>query len=96
MSLEDGWAAVHLEMPKRVPRVEFSITEYHWELMKAVTGIDVDQNSHETVKLKAAQAFIRVWNYDIFLTCLIGDEVVSAKRTNMGHAVYAIDGSDFA
>jgi hypothetical protein len=95
MSLEDGWAAVNLEMPKRIPRMELSITEYHWELMKAVTGLDVDQNSPETDKLRAAQAFIQAWNYDIFFACMVGDEVVSAKRTNMGHAVYAADGSDF-
>jgi hypothetical protein len=41
MSFSDGWAAINLQMPARVPRVEFSITDYHFELMKRVTGIDV-------------------------------------------------------
>jgi len=39
MSYEDGWAALNLEMPKRIPRTEYSAT-MHWDLMKVVTGID--------------------------------------------------------
>ena len=37
MSFEDGWAAIHLETPPRVPRTEYSAAE-HWELVRAVTG----------------------------------------------------------
>jgi len=95
MSFEDGWAAVNLEMPKRIPRVEFSITEYHFDLMKAVTGIDVGPTSPPEVKRRAAQAFVRKWNYGIFFAYLIAKEQLATKRTNMGHAVYAVDGSDF-
>ena len=95
MSVEDGWAAVNLEMPKRIPRVEFSITEYHFDLMKAVTGIDVGPTSPPEVKGRAAQAFVRKWNYDIFLAYLITKEALASKRTHMGHAVYAVGGSDF-
>ena len=40
MSFEDGWAAVHLEMPARIPHTEYSI-ERHWDLIKVVTGIEV-------------------------------------------------------
>ena len=38
MSYEDGWAAINLEMPKRVPRTEYSV-ERHWDLIKVVTGM---------------------------------------------------------
>jgi hypothetical protein len=82
-------------MPKRVPRVEFSITEYHWQLMSVVTGIQVHQNSSDVTKLRAACRFIRQWNYDIHFACLVGREVVDSKSTRMGHAVFAADGSDF-
>ncbi len=40
MSYKDGWAALNLEMPRRVPRTEYSAPR-HWELVKAVTGIDL-------------------------------------------------------
>lgn len=37
MSCEDGWAAINLEMPPRVPRTEYSL-EGHWGVLRAVTG----------------------------------------------------------
>ena len=40
MTYADGWAAINLEMPSRVPHTEYSVTE-HWDVIKAVTGIDV-------------------------------------------------------
>ena len=40
MSYEDGWAAINLEMPARIPRTEYS-ADSHWDLIKAVTGIEV-------------------------------------------------------
>ena len=95
MSFEDGWAAVNLEMPKRVPRVEFSIERYHWRLMQAVTGIEVAARSSEEVKTKAIQTFYRAWNYDIHLSNMLHKEGLAAKRTNMGHAEWAEDGTDF-
>jgi hypothetical protein len=95
MSFEDGWAAINLVMPRRIPRVEFSITEYHFDLMRAVTGIEVDPASRPEVKRRAAQAFVRTWNYDIFLAYRFSKEQLARKRTHMGHAAYAVDGSDF-
>ncbi len=50
MSYEDGWAALNLEMPARIPRTEYS-AEGHWDLIKAVTGIDVGVESPDDVKL---------------------------------------------
>lgn len=41
MSYQDGWAALNLEMPDRVPRTEYSVDGYHFALMRRVTGIPV-------------------------------------------------------
>lgn len=95
MSLADGWAAINLEMPQRVPRFEPSAAEYHFDLVAAVTGLPVRQDSNEADKLAARQAFLRAWNYDIYLSALISLDELSAKSTNMGHAEYAKGGSDF-
>ena len=35
MSYEDGWAALNLEMPTRIPRTEYSV-QMHWDLIRAV------------------------------------------------------------
>jgi len=94
MSYEDGWAAVNLEMPSRVPRVEFD-AERHWPLVNKVTGIEVDINSPDPVKKQATQAFIRAWNYDIRLDNLINQRELSDKCTSMGHAEYAAGGTDY-
>jgi len=94
MSYSDGWAAVNLEMPPRVPRVEFD-AERHWDLVKAVTGIEVDIDSPGQIKHEASCAFIRAWDYDIRLTSLIGHGELSAKCTSMGHSEYAAGGVDY-
>ncbi|MFH1086878.1 MAG: hypothetical protein V1772_14105, partial [Chloroflexota bacterium] len=94
MSYADGWAAVNLRMPGRVPRVEFG-AESHWPLVRAVTGLAVDTASPPEERARASQAFARAWNYDIRLTCLIGHAELDARRTNMGHGIYEADGSDY-
>lgn len=94
MSLADGWAAVHLEMPDRVPRTEYS-AEMHWDLIKAVTGIDVGVESSGEAKSKAASAFRRAWNYDLCWNTLIGRNEFGSQSTYMGHAVYAAGGVDW-
>ncbi len=93
MSYEDGCAAINLEMPKRIPRTEYS-AEMHWDLIKAVTGIDVGVDSPLKVQTEAAVAFMRAWNYDFFWSTLIGDDAFGAFRTDMGHAEYAAGGVD--
>ncbi|HUT24993.1 MAG TPA: uroporphyrinogen decarboxylase family protein [Sumerlaeia bacterium] len=95
MSYEDGWAAVNLRMPKRVPRFEPSAAEYHWDLVKAVTGIDVSVDSPHEERFRAQQAFVRAWNYDIYFGCAVGHNVLGEKLTHMGHAEYAQKGRDF-
>ncbi|HAU36089.1 MAG TPA: hypothetical protein DCX07_00030 [Phycisphaerales bacterium] len=93
MSYEDGWAALHLEMPPRVPRTEYS-AEGHWDLLKAVTGIEVGVASDDATKRRAQAAFFRAWNYDLFWGTLISGGELSACRTDMGHAEYAAGGVD--
>lgn len=94
MSLVDGMAAINLEMPRRVPRTEYS-AEFHWPLVSAVTGIEVDEGSPEPVKARASKAFMEAWHYDIVWNTLISSWVFGDKRTKMGHAVYASGGVDF-
>ena len=93
MSYEDGWAAINLEMPRRIPRTEYS-AEMHWDLIRAVTGFDVGVDSPLEKKEKAAVEFMRQWNYDLFWSTLIGNEVFGTYQTNMGHAEYAAGGVD--
>jgi len=93
MSYEDGWAAINLERSRRIPRTEYS-AEMHWDLITAVTGLDVGVDSSEQVKAQAAIAFMRAWNYDFFWSTLIGHDEFGACATDMGHAEYAAGGVD--
>ncbi len=95
MSYTDGWKALNLEMPGRVPRTEYSAAEMHFDLIRAVTGIPVDISSPDAVKHEARVAFMRAWNFDLCWSTLIGGEVFGDLRTSMGHAVYAAGGTDF-
>src|SRR5512145_2293869 len=93
MSYIDGWAAMNLEMPGRVPRVEFD-AENHWPLVRTVTGIDVGVGSPETVKQQARLAFMRRWHYDVVFNSSLGPDFLEAVRTYMGHSEYAAGGVD--
>ncbi len=93
MSFQDGWAAINLEMPPRIPRTEYSI-EGHWDLLKTVTGIDVGLDSPTGVKRQAQQMFFRLWNYDFFWSTLIGNDELGPYQSDMGHAEYAAGGID--
>lgn len=94
MSYIDGIAAINLEMPARVPRTEYS-AEGHWDLIKAVTGMDVNAFSSHEIRSKASTAFIKAWNYDLIWSILIGGDEFGDCRTWMGHAVYASGGVDY-
>jgi hypothetical protein len=92
MPYEDGWAAINLEMPTRVPRTEYS-AEGHWELIRRVTGIDVSAESMDDVKARAVRAFYIAWKYDFYWSTSV--KVDFGKwQTNMGHAEYAAGGVD--
>lgn len=93
MSYEDGWAAINLEMPKRIPRTEYS-AETHWDLIRAVTGLDVGVDNTDEVKAEASVAFMRAWNYDFVWSTLISRQEFGETRTDMGHAEYAAGGVD--
>jgi hypothetical protein len=94
MSYEDGWAALNLEMPARVPRTEYSV-EVHWDLITAVTGIPANIQSSDEEKRRARSAFYKAWNLDLFWRTLIDKEHMPGRRTLMGHAVYEAGGTDF-
>ena len=94
MSYADGWAAINLEMPDRVPRTEYSV-ENHWSLVSIVTGIQVDSSSPLALRQKASEAFIKAWNYDFRWSVLIHNEIFGDLCTKMGHAVYASGGVDY-
>ncbi len=94
MSFELGWAALNLEMPPRVPRTEYS-AEGHWALLSAVTGIEVGPDSEPAVQDRARRAFYQAWDYSLHWSTLIGGPELAAKRTHMGHAVYAAGGVDY-
>ena len=83
-------------MPSRVPRTEYS-AEGHWELIQAVTGIEVDVNSPDSIKQKARREFVgsQGWNYDFFWSTLISSGDLGELRTRMGHAEYAAGGIDY-
>jgi hypothetical protein len=93
MTFADGWAAINLDMPARVPHTEYSVTE-HWDVIKAVTGIDVNPYSPEDVKRRGALALMEAWNFDFRWSTLIGGEALAACHTDMGHAEYAAGGVD--
>lgn len=95
MSYRDGWAAINLEMPDRVPRTEYSVQHLHLDLISKVTGIHVDPSSPQNEKDRATRAFVRAWNYDMFWTVSIYRDVFGEVCTRMGHASYAAGGTDY-
>ena len=93
MSYEDGWSAINLEMPSRVPRTEYS-ADTHWDLIRKVTGLKVNSTSTAELQKSASGTFIKAWNYDFNWNILINSDELDACRTRMGHAVYEADGVD--
>ena len=96
MSYENGMAALNLEMTSRVARTEGGFAaERHWDLVKAVTGIEVTPESSRAEQQHASSAFVKAWDYDFFWATLINYETLGDFRTSMGHAEYAAGGGDF-
>ena len=94
MSFEDGWAAINLEMPKRVPHTEYSV-DSHWEVVKAVTGINVAVDSPPELQQQASRALIKAWNFDFVWSTLVSGDIFVNYHTLMGHAEYAAGGVDW-
>jgi len=65
-----------------------------WELIRAVTGIEVVPDSPPAEQARASEAFVRAWNYDFVWNVLIHGEQFGNLRTDMGHAEYAAGGAD--
>jgi len=93
MSFRDGWAALNLEMPSRVPHTEYSVTQ-HWDVIKAVTGLDVGVESPPELQRQGSLALMEAWNFDFRWSTLISDGDVAEYSTDMGHAEYAAGGVD--
>jgi hypothetical protein len=96
MSYEDGWAALNLEKPARIPHTEMSAEWYHWPLVSAVTGMDVSVDSPVEQREKACAAFVAAWDYDVHMTFHLHPDSYGENWTYMGHAEYAQKGVDFA
>lgn len=94
MSYADGWAAFHMEMPDKIPRTEYS-AEFHWELIRKVTGIEVNEKSPKELKERASCQFRKDWDYGFVWNILIHNQVLGKCRTSMGHASYQEGGSDY-
>ena len=94
MSYKNGMAALNLEMPDIVPRVEYS-AESHWELVNKVTGSSVNAHSGQAEREAATNAFIGAWDYGFVWNILTHNQIFGDKVTKMGHAVYASGGVDY-
>lgn len=95
MSYDIGMAAINLEMPKRIPRTEYS-GELYFDLMEKVTGINIASTSSEQDKLIATKAFRKAWNYDFSWNILVEAKTIfKDKRTKMGHANFIQDNIDY-
>jgi hypothetical protein len=93
MTYADGWAAINLDMPARVPHTEYSVTE-HWDVVKDVTGIDVGPHSPAELRWRGSLALMEAWDFDFRWSTLIGGDELAACHTDMGHAEYAAGGVD--
>jgi len=94
MGYDDGWSALHLEMPEVVPRTEYS-AEFHWPLIEAVTGITGLDGANAATRAKASRQFTEAWDYALIWSTLISAEEFGPTRTRMGHAVYMAQGEDW-
>lgn len=93
MSFQDGWSAIHLEMPPRVPHTEYSV-ESHWELVMLVTGINIGPQSLPDEQMRASFAFMKAWNFDFRWNTYVDGNIFNKLKTDMGHAEYAAGGVD--
>ncbi|MBR5743169.1 MAG: hypothetical protein IKX85_05145, partial [Clostridia bacterium] len=94
MSYEDGWAALNLEMPPRVPRTEYSIEQYHTKALACVSGLPLKEDSPPELRRQASLIFRRKWHYDFCWSTLINSQPFGELHTRMGHASYAERGAD--
>lgn len=95
MSYQEGWAAINLEMPDKIPRTEYS-ADRHWKLVEKVTGIAVNESSPISLQQQASSAFYKAWDYGFKWNVPIHNQPLEKCRTKMGHASFAEDGADYS
>lgn len=96
MSKENAMAALRMEMPNKIPRTEYS-AHFHWDLVKAVTGLDVSPESDERRQTEASSAFVKAWDYGFMWNVWANSQsCLQGYYTKMGHAIYASGGVDFS
>ena len=96
MSFKNGWQALNLEFPEKLPRTEYSAQYYHWDLIKKVTGIDTGIVENRPA---ATTAFLKKWDYAMNWRTSVSRlelEAAGAPITRLGHAEFAGDGGDFS
>ncbi len=94
MSYRDGWAALNLDMPSRVPRTEYSVESYHTPMLRLVSGLPLDENSPGELRHRASLIFRQRWHYDFCWSTLVSSQPFGALHTRMGHAAYAENSAD--
>ncbi|MCL2478171.1 MAG: uroporphyrinogen decarboxylase family protein [Treponema sp.] len=94
MSYHDGWAALHLQMPDRVPRTEYSL-EFHSGLIRHLTGVDINSGISPDEKRKAKIRIQKALNFDFIWSTLTSKTVFEGRCTDMGHGVYQENNADY-
>jgi len=94
MSYQNAIDALHMKMPARIPRTEYS-TEFHWPLLSAVGGRAVDGRSAAAEREEAVRVFEKAFDFGLHWNVDVFGDVFGAKRANMGHAVYQAGGVDY-
>lgn len=95
MSKANGLAAINLEKPKKIPRTEYS-AHFHWDLIKAVTGMECGGQASAEKNAQASSAFVKSWDYGMMWNIWAhSHNCLNGFYTKMGHASYAAGGTDF-
>ena len=94
MAYRDAMDAIQLNMPRHIPRTEYSAPTY-WPLVSRVTGIPVDERTPAAQRKKASAAFERAWDFGLSWSTLTYREALTGPRTSMGHPAYQVGGVDF-
>jgi len=95
MSYIDGLAAINLDMPKRIPRTEYSI-EGHWPYLEKLTGLDLHHEPGlQERRDKAVKILYKKWNYGFRWNVCISNNIYDGYFTKLGHAEFQEGGTDY-
>jgi hypothetical protein len=92
MSREIALDTISLRPTPRIAHTEYSLN-YHKDLIRKASGLDPDQQESANPALRA---LYDAWDIDLIWSTNDGpvDWLKTGRCTDMGHAVYASDGSD--